>query len=224
MILDYKDMELQLIWHTPQPMRIIKLACDITMKNAPQIPEFEAPVRLLEYVINAEHTKMLEHICGSVLVRNVSRSLLQQLITHRTWSATSASQHYQNYSDMPMIIDVTAWTRTRNIEDFEHLMELYDVAILKGMKKEEARQILPNASAVNILITFNYRCLLNFFSLRLCYRNVQEMRIFANRLLRLLETNFPEFCTLVGPQCCQPGGCQQGPMRCNKAQWTRGLV
>ena len=84
-----------------------------------------------------------------------------------------------------------------------------------GVPAEEARQILPNAAAVNIMWTVNARSLLNFFEQRLCNRNVGEMRILANKIWHEVHSYWPDFANLCGPRCYTSGQCNQGRMSCN---------
>ena len=79
-------------------------------------------------------------------------------------------------------------------------------------RPEEARQILPNSKAVNILWTINARSLINFFHQRLCYRNVEEMRIFADRMHAVCMGWFPQLFQFVGPECTFMKRCNQGKM------------
>ncbi len=92
----------------------------------------------------------------------------------------------------------------------------YVQMIDNGVPKYEARQILPNASAVNILWTVNARSLLNFFELRLCKRNVDEMQIFAGKIWESVNSHWPEFASLCGPYCYPSGKCNQGFMSCGQ--------
>lgn len=96
----------------------------------------------------------------------------------------------------------------------------YKYMIDNGVPKEEARQILPNAAAVNMLMTWNARSLLNFFEQRCCNRNVEEMRIFANRLRRALMTKWPKLVVHMGPQC-HIKRCKQGHMKCSEEYWRQ---
>ena len=89
----------------------------------------------------------------------------------------------------------------------------YQDLINMNIPKEEARQILPNAKAVNILWTVNARSLINFFNQRLCKRNIREMRMFAKELLLLCIDWFPELFMWVGADCKVLGGCTQGYMK-----------
>ncbi len=97
----------------------------------------------------------------------------------------------------------------------------YTQLIEAGCPKEEARQVLPNACAVNYLWTIDARNLMFFFMERCCNRNVTEMRIFSNKVLSLVRKHFPELFNNVGPQCFM-GECEQHllNMQCKEKTWT----
>jgi thymidylate synthase (FAD) len=128
-------------------------------------------------------------------------------------SFTSASQHYQKYDIYPNILD----PRMADMEAVTHICNqadsTYEWIISNGIPKEEARQILPNAKAVNLLWTVNARSLINFFNQRLCKRNVREMRMFAEKLLSICTDWFPDLFMWVGADCNVLGGCTQGKMK-----------
>lgn len=208
--LTYKDMEIILIRSTPVPMNVIGMACSITQKRG---IEEKADSKLIKYLFTANHTSPFEHCSITFLIKNVSRSFLAQITRHRIGSFTSASQHYQKYDSYPNIFDPTMVDIEAVVYSCNKVDSTYRLLISKGIPKEEARQILPNAKAVNILWTVNARSLINFFSQRLCKRNVHEMRIFAQKLQVLCIEWFPELFHLVGPDCITLGGCTQGHMK-----------
>ena len=98
----------------------------------------------------------------------------------------------------------------------------YNYLVDNGVPIYEARQVLPGAAAVNLIWTVNARSLVNFFTQRLCYRNVDEMQIFAERILERVTSWWPEFGGLMGPHCYTHGECNQGRMSCGQ-KYTRSV-
>ena len=132
-------------------------------------------------------------------------------------SYTVSSQHYQEYSDYPNIVDEKMVHHPAVRKTLDKLNETYQQLIADGVPKEEARQILPNSKAVNILWTINARSLINFLNLRMCHRNTKEIKHFATTLCKLLEDKWwPELFSLIGPDCHMKGECSQGIMGCGK--------
>lgn len=64
----------------------------------------------------------------------------------------------------------------------------------------------------------NARSLINFFNLRLCYRNTDEIRIIANKMFILCKKHLPELFNYIGPDCIMKKYCTQGNMKANKCK------
>lgn len=227
-LLTYNDMKLTCLRATENPFGLLKQAAKLTMTTSALIEDRdyteEEQIKFLKFIIQAEHTSILEHVSWTIYAENISRSLLAQLTRHRMASFTSASQHYSDYSDMPFVVSEEAKQlmiiriSTGGFYDSLHASSLgYKIMVEDNiLPREEARQVLPNASAVNLMMTINARALLNLIKQRICRRNVEEMRIFADRLVKLIGHTWPEFAKCLGPYCFYLGKCNQGKMSCNK--------
>ena len=220
-LLTYNDMKLTCLRATENPFGLLKQAAKLTMTTSALVEDRdyteEEQIKFLKFIIQAEHTSILEHVAWTVYAENISRSLLAQLTRHRIASFTSASQHYSDYSDMPFVVSEEAM-KLILIHGSLHAANFDYTTMLENnmLPREEARQVLPNASAVNLMMTINARSLLNLVKQRICRRNVEEMRIFADRLVKLIGHTWPEFAKCLGPYCFYLGKCNQGKMSCNK--------
>lgn len=228
----YSDQKITVLWSTPEPNKQIHLACKTTMmrKALDDDGVLDDPARLLKFLTDAEHTSVLEHVVFSFYIEGVSRSLLAQLTRHRMGSFTSASQHYQDYRDYPCVVhpahaEVIAEQPYRIdgesllLSGLEISLNEYTVLVdHNDVPPEEARQVLPNAAAVNIQWTVNARSLHNFFRQRCCNRNVMEMRIFTEKIRFTVFQIWPAAFNIFGPQCFT-GACKQGSMQCKQKQW-----
>jgi len=219
-ILTYEDLKVTLLRATDEPAQIVKRAVDITMRL--DRSNESASRSLCRFLLDAEHTSLFEHVAYTFLIENVSRSFLAQITRQRMSSFTSASQHYQDYRDYPCVVskDMRGEQLTYDILDgtYDAYEDLMGDCMDPLMPKEEARQVLPNAAAVNIMWTINARSLALFLRHRLCNRNVAEMKNFAETVLSLVSGHFPELFLWVGPQCSD-GSCKQGHLRCKEGKW-----
>ena len=221
-ILTYNDMEFDV---SIIPADISDL-CEISTGKA--VTEPGIILRLLAM----GHTSPLEFIQLRIDIRNVSRSFLAQLTRHRMGSFMSGSQHYQDYRDyscvvhpkyVKLIVD-PAYSHFDNKNKEYCALEIafmdYEFLINEGVPPEEARQVLPNAAAVNIAWSVNLRSLVNFFEQRCCNRNTDEMQLFANRLRKRIVGHLPNLDGYLGPECHTTGKCRQGKMRCEQKHWS----
>ena len=217
----YEDMVIELMQQPKYPAEIVALALDLTIHSHEEHTPAKFTSSLGKYLIEAEHTSPLEHVHYTFLIQGVSRSFLAQITRHRMGSFTSASQHYQDYSEYPCIVDKA----NRFITDVLKMSyKGYEVLLNQELlPREEARQVLPNASAVNLLWSVNARGLITFLKQRLCYRNVKEMQIFAERVLLLVKPTFPEIFNHIGPQCFMDK-CKQGKLKCTEGPWKKSIT
>ena len=219
-IVDYKDMTVETLRTTEDPAIVVAVALAIVMKQDTEADIIPVSEETCKKLWLAEHASVFEHVNYTFLIEGVSRSFLAQITRQRTASPTSGSQHYQDYSDYPMAID------TKHKDDMWHALDTsldaYKDMVDTGVPREEARQILPNASTVNYLWTIDALNLFKFLRQRCCNRNVKEMRIFANKVLKIAQADFPALFNHAGPQCYE-GECQQGlfNMQCKAGTWVK---
>lgn len=69
--------------------------------------------------------------------------------------------------------------------------EAYEKLITKGVKKEDARQVLPLCTATKFYWTVNLRSLMNFLSLRMDAHAQRDIRENANEIYKLFEQAYP---------------------------------
>ena len=219
MIKSYNDMQVKVKWATPNPGKEIREALTNTMADVSVLadePEGKVSSDLLYFLFRAEHSSVIEHAVISFMIQGASRSWLAQITRHRIASITSSSQHYQDYRDYDCVVHPlhTNDSILRNILNDA----VYSYARLIGLDipKEEARQVLPNAMAVNLKWTVNARSLYNFMRLRMCLRNVAEIRVFCDKMFPLVRQWWPEYANILGPPCYTDGKCNQGSMTCGK--------
>jgi thymidylate synthase (FAD) len=150
--------------------------------------------RLFRHIIRSKHTSTLEHISFTFAIEGVSRSLLAQLTRHRAgFSFSVQSQRYVRFGSGDKsggfdyaVPDTVA--KDRDVQEaFREFMdmtqEFYDVLREAGVPAEDARAVLPNAAATNLVMTANLTALLSFYSKRRKGRGAQaEIADFAERL------------------------------------------
>lgn len=220
----YNDMEIQPIQNTQSPGHVVvATALAITQKKLDScVPLIDKKLSstMCKFLIQADHLSVVEHCSMTVFIKNVSRSFLAQLTRHRLASYTVSSQHYQDYRDYPVVIHPSCEHNLSFTDALRSAVKSYISAVDNGIPNYEARQLLPNASACNILMTINARSLVNLFQQRLCNRNTFEIQRFAVLLLYMAKTWWPEFFQWIGPYCAMHGKCNQGRMSCGKP-WKR---
>ncbi|MBA4542044.1 FAD-dependent thymidylate synthase [Thermoactinomyces daqus] len=150
--------------------------------------------RLIRHIMRSRHLSTLEHLNYTFAIEGLSRAALAQLTRHRHMSFSVQSQRYVKFGSgdrsggfdyvMPPIV-------REEIEDaeaeYDYLMriiqETYDRLRGMGVPAEDARAVLPNAAATNLVMTANLRTILEFYSKRKPGRGAQiEIATLAEKI------------------------------------------
>jgi len=193
-------MEVKLIKHTPEPDRICAaaaLSCHSTKSSKDIFDELtkEKTKTILYQTISKGHHSVIEHASFTFSVSGVSRSLTHQLVRHRIASYSQQSQRYVKLEKPTYVTPSSIDKDSKSKKDYEEFMKyswnLYKSFINRGIPKEDARFVLPNATTSNITITMNARELIHFFNLR-CEKSAQwEIRELANKMLKEVKNVAP---------------------------------
>ncbi|QGJ67057.1 FAD-dependent thymidylate synthase [Bacillus velezensis] len=165
--------------------------------------------RLFRHIFASKHTSTLEHISFTFAIEGVSRALLAQLTRHRVgFSFSVQSQRYVRMGSddrsggfdyvIPDKVktctkeldlygggDVPFSAREIFVDALRELQDAYDYLREMGVPAEDARAVLPNAAATNLVMTANLTALLSFYSKRKKGRGAQaEITELAEALRR----------------------------------------
>ncbi len=146
------------------------------------------PAKFLRARIREGHESIVEHASVTFEISGISRACSHQLVRHRIASYSQESQRYVDMSAPEFVVPPTVvgnpeaqavWHEfmSRVVDTYRRLRE-------QGVRKEDARFVLPNATATRIIVTMNFRSLRHFFSVR-CEPAAQwEIRALALEMLR----------------------------------------
>jgi thymidylate synthase (FAD) len=138
--------------------------------------------RLFRMIVRSGHTSTLEHLSFTFAIEDVSRALLAQLTRHRVgFSYSVQSQRYVKFGSNDrsggfdyVVPDTIKGDRVEHMDTDETIFEMamghaqyyYDRLRKAGVPAEDARAVLPQASACNLVMTANLRAILEFYSKR----------------------------------------------------------
>jgi thymidylate synthase (FAD) len=153
------------------------------------------PRKFLRTRVREGHESIIEHASATFEISGISRACSHQLVRHRL---ASYSQESQRYVDMSQ----PEWTLPPDVLDDEEAMtvwadfagkvqDAYQALRQLGLRKEDARFVLPNAAATRILVTMNFRELLHLFRIRISRAAQWEIRDVAVRMLELIYPHAP---------------------------------
>lgn len=155
------------------------------------------PEKFIRMLIKRGHESVLEHGSLTFKVRT-NRAIANEIVRHRLASYSQESTRYVRYDDIEFI----PWVDPRglmvkyvyDLEDlYKDLEFLYKKLIEDNFKPEEARDILPNATATTLVMTMNFRELRHFLKLRLDKAAHPQIRELAGMMLEILKEKYPVF-------------------------------
>lgn len=216
-------MQVELLYHTPDPERAIATAARLCYApvGASELMETMPEDRIksvLSTIMSSGHFSTLEHASYTFAVDGVSRALTHQLVRHRIASFNQQSQRYVKFTGDLAVIKPESVAGDEPCdaafdEAIEACVNAYHKLLDAGVPAEDARYLLPNAAETKIVITMNVRELLHFFSLRCCNRAQWEIRALAHNMLELAKPTAPFIFMDAGAPCIR-GNCPEGKMTC----------
>jgi thymidylate synthase (FAD) len=172
-------MEVELLAYTPNPDILCADIATICYKAVKETEEEK--LTLLSNIIHKGHLSIIEHANFTFLIEGISRVASHQLVRHRVASYTQQSLRYTKAVeyDLPSSLKDNLEVKFY----MNSLFTLYNSLVEKGIKKEDARYILPSAVVSDIVVTMNARELRHFFELRLDVSAQVEIREIARKML-----------------------------------------
>lgn len=141
---------------------------------------------------------LLHHGSATFLFEGISRACTHQLVRHRLASFSQESQRYVDLSKggwnaiMPPALAENAAARAKLDEAWDYLQQVYADLREMGIRKEDARFLLPNAAETRIVTTMNFAAWSHFLWLRAVDMAAQwEIRAMGQRALEMLYTLAP---------------------------------
>ena len=220
--------KVKLLAHTDNPEKVIALAARLCYSDTSidtlekEFTEDKIKV-FIKKIIDLGHESVLEHAVFTFAIEGISRACSHQLVRHRIASFSQQSQRYVNFKNFDYIIPdsiKTSAQKNKFRQSLESIFKFYTDMVKKGIAPEDARFILPNASATKLILTMNLRELKHFFRLRTCNRAQWEIRELALNMLKLLKNKIPLLFSQMGPACLN-GSCPEGSMSCKKSKEVR---
>ena len=223
-------MFVSLLTYTPEAERVVATAArlcyaDVDCQALSQRSNPDDDRRMIAKVLSIGHHGVLEHAVFSFAAEGISRVLTHQLVRHRLASFAQQSQRYVAFDggfdyETPPAIAEDPELNARYNDEMQRLAALYADLRQAGIKAEDARFILPNASHSRLIMTMNARELRHFFRLRCCNRAQWEIRKLATQMLVEVTKVAPALFKNAGPGCLA-GACPEGEMSCGKAADVR---
>ncbi len=185
-------MHIELIAITPDPEAVIELAARTCYQSQDRTDEDSAGV-LIEKLLTMGHLTPLEHAYATFRISGCSRAMSHQLVRHRLMAVCQKSQRYVSETDFDYVTPpgLSEADRAEFCEDMAAIGRMYGKWKARGLRNEDARFVLPNACATELVISANFREFRHIFEMR-CSRHAQwEIRAACTEMLTALHTHAP---------------------------------
>jgi len=137
----------------------------------------------------------LEHAYAAFRISGVSRAFTHQLVRHRLCSFIQQSQRYVDESNFnfiePQLIKNNPEAHSIFTESIDNARKTYMKLQKLGIKNEDARFVLPNATESQIVVTANLREWRHIMELRGEPDAQWEIRRAAIEILKILKKHAP---------------------------------
>jgi thymidylate synthase (FAD) len=187
-------MKVELLSITPDAEKLIETAGRISHLSYDKQTE-DSYKGFIKRIIKLGHFSILEHAYATFKISEISRACSHQLVRHRICSFTQQSQRYVDESNFEYIIPDSVRNNLKAYElftDFVNKAKSVYIELLKlGIKKEDARYVLPNATTTQIIMTANFREWRHIIELRGNINSQWEIRRIMIEILKILKSYAP---------------------------------
>ena len=194
---------------------------------------------LIKKVFESGHLSTSEHTYFTFAIEGISRACSHQLVRHRHCSFSQQSQRYVEIKeDLKSLLNLRDEAINNGCTTSKSLINLLDkyfvgiteenagayldclihyvAQITQGKKPEEARNILPNATKTNIVMSLNLRSFMHLCNERLCTRAQLEIRQLVKEMVKEVVKNEEWLKPYLQPKCESLGFCTEAHVSCGR--------
>jgi thymidylate synthase (FAD) len=182
------QLDVELVAITPDPEKVIEQAGRTCYLSFDRI-EDDSCDGFIRRLIKMGHESPLEHAYATFRIRNCSRAMTHQLVRHRLMAVSQQSQRYVDEDSFAYVVPEGMPAEFINDfhQDMKTIQQMYRKWRDRGLKKEDARFVLPNACVSEIVVSANFREWRHIFKLRTSAKAQWEIRDACRAMLAILK-------------------------------------
>jgi thymidylate synthase (FAD) len=188
------NMTVKLLDITENSEKMIEKIGRVCYNSEDKITE-DSYKRFIKMLLTNGHTSVFEHAKASFVIEG-SRNMTHQLVRHRLASYTQLSQRYVSQKDNNCVLPPDVENNEEAKRLFEYVenisKDVYSQLLNLGIKKEDARYVLPSGMNTKIYMTANFREWLHFINVRsekMAQWEIRDMAIQINSILNQYAPN-----------------------------------
>ena len=187
-------MKVELLAVTPDAERVVEEAGRTCYMSFDRMREGSEGV-FIKNLLRAGHLSVLEHASATFRVSGASRAFTHQLVRHRMCSFSQQSQRYVSEKGFRYTVPPSIESGSDSMDVYRDAMNYlagaYGKLLEMGIRKEDARYVLPNACRSEIVFTANFRQLRHMIGLRGEKKAQWEIREVFIEILKCLKSAAP---------------------------------
>jgi thymidylate synthase (FAD) len=187
-------MKVELLFITPEAEKLIETAGRTSYLSLGKQGK-DTEKAFIRMLIKRGHLSVLEHAYATFRISGISRAFTHQLVRHRLCSFTQQSQRYVDESNFnyiePLSIKNHPEAHSAFVDFMKKARKAYQELQKLGIKKEDARFVLPNATESQIVVTANLREWRHIIELRSEPGAQWEIREASIEILKILKKHAP---------------------------------
>ena len=152
--------------------------------------EREACIRRAKHVAQKGHLACLRFATATFKIEAISRVCSHQMVRSKHLDFLQRSQRYVEETD-PKFVYPTSDTDSRVSTLYQAAYTLYKDLLKEGVKREDARFVLPNGGTTELVVTGNFQAWLDFIKLRADKHAQWEIRDVAKEINNILSGHAP---------------------------------
>lgn len=184
-------MEVKLLDHTQNPEVFIGKMAGICYGK--ENSNDETCVKRAAHCVEKGHLSTLRFAHATFHISGISRVCSHQLVRSKHLDFLQRSQRYCNDSKANIV--EPKFDNSQQVGDFHYAIsksfEMYIGLIESGMKKEDARMILPQCVTTELIVVGNFQAWLDFINLRDTKEAQWEIRAVAQEIKAQLSSIAP---------------------------------
>lgn len=182
-----KQLQVELVAVTPDAERVIEQAGRTCYLSFDRIGA-DTCSDFIRRLIKMGHESPLEHAYATFRIKNCSRAMTHQLVRHRLMAVSQQSQRYVGEESFDYVVPeaMPAEFVEDYREDMKTIQQMYRKWRQRGLRKEDARFVLPNACVSEIVVSADFREWRHIFKLRTSAKAQWEIRQACLAMLAIL--------------------------------------
>lgn len=188
-----RQLQVELVAITPNPQDVIEQAGRTCYLSFDKMDD-DSSAGFIRRLIKVGHESPLEHAYATFRISNCSRAMTHQLVRHRLMAVSQQSQRYVDEESFTYVVPESMPPEfvADFHQDMQIIQQMYHKWRGRGLLKEDARFVLPNACTSEIVVSADFREWRHIFQLRTSPKAQWEIRKACRTMLAILKAHAPD--------------------------------